>query len=576
MYSMVSVHESSARPPADLQAEFRALLFRARELAYTHRGWWGPIAVTVVAALIRFIHLGHPSGIVFDETYYVKDAYGLSQMGYDVDWPDDVNAEFATNPDTYLDKAAYTVHPPVGKWLIAWGIQVGGVHNPWAWRLTTALLGTLAVLILARAAGRLFSSTVLGVAAGGLLAIDGLAIVMSRIALLDGILAFFAVVAFACLIADRFRTREKLALSAAAIAEAGGNPATARAGIRWWRVAAIVALGLAMGTKWSGLYFLAAFGVMTLWWDASARRALARWQPEQDEDTPPAASGARRWLYPWALRDAATAVGLGFLAIGVYVATWWSWFTHLDAWGRTWHLSNPAPYPAWLPDFASGWWDAARSFIHYHATMLDFHSHLDAHHQYMSNPWLWLFQYRPTSFYWQRPEDGCVGQSDCVQAILALGHPLLWWLGVVALGVAVWNLVRRRDWRAGAIVAGYCGAWVPWLFFAHRTIFTFYMVVLSPFVALAVVYLVRVALDRCEISDSVTERANAEGPLTRAKIAARREVRRARRRKHTINVTAIVGAAVMAIVALFFLPIWTGMGTSYLFWLAHIWLPSWV
>ena len=44
----------------------------------------------------------------------------------------------------------------------------------------------------------------------------------------------------------------------------------------------------------------------------------------------------------------------------------------------------------------------------------------------------------------------------------------------------------RRDWRAGAILAGVVGGYLPWFFFQHRTIYSFYAVAFVPFLVLAV------------------------------------------------------------------------------------------
>ncbi|TQL63794.1 dolichyl-phosphate-mannose--protein mannosyltransferase [Rarobacter faecitabidus] len=607
--------------------EFRALLFSHRELNLRDRGWLLPLIVTAIGGLIRLIGLNHPSTLAFDETYYVKDAYTYWELGYDAQWPEKIDDQFAAgSPDLYSEKAAYTVHPPVGKWIIGLGIKLGGVENPWAWRIATALLGTIAILILARTARRLLSSTRLGALAGGLLAIDGLGIVMSRIALLDGVLMFFVVVAFGCVVADRTDSRRRLALAAARAADEGRPPIRLRTGIRWWRIGTVVALGLAMGTKWSGLYFVIAFGALMVCWDLSARRAIARSgigprpsggravpvskkdessaalddtatdaaalaatasdefpaesgdNPDTDHDDPATgdSSSPLPWVRDWLLRDVARAVPLGLLAVVVYVATWWKWFTHLGAWGRTWAAGHPEAYPSLLPDALHGWWDGARSFIHYHSTMLEFHSHLDSAHQYMSNPWLWPIQYRPTSFFWEDTDISCFGDDKCIEAITALGNPVLWWVGTAAMIFALWRLVTRHDWRAGAVIAGYFGAWVPWLFFAHRTIFNFYMVVLSPFVALAVAYAAAVLLERTEVSASLVERANEDGELTRAKLAARRLVRRSRRgRRNTTWAVAAIIAAIVA-VSVFFLPLWTGMPVPYLFWLVHMWSASWI
>ena len=47
--------------------------------------------------------------------------------------------------------------------------------------------------------------------AGALMAVDGLHFVMSRTSLLDGVLMFFVLAAFGCLVVDRDRARERLA-----------------------------------------------------------------------------------------------------------------------------------------------------------------------------------------------------------------------------------------------------------------------------------------------------------------------------------------------------------------------------
>ena len=88
------------------------------------------------------------------------------------------------------------MHPPLGKWLISLGMAAFGAGDAFWWRATTALAGTLAVLLVSLVARRLFASTILAVIAGLLLAIDGNAIVMSRVALLDTWLMLFALLGF--------------------------------------------------------------------------------------------------------------------------------------------------------------------------------------------------------------------------------------------------------------------------------------------------------------------------------------------------------------------------------------------
>ena len=109
----------------------------------------------------------------------------------------------------FTGKASFIVHPPVGKWVIGLGEWLFGV-TPFGWRFMPAVLGTAMVLMLCRIVRRMTRSTLLGCMAGLLLAVDGLSIVLSRTALLDGTLAFFVLAAFGALVIDRDRARLRL------------------------------------------------------------------------------------------------------------------------------------------------------------------------------------------------------------------------------------------------------------------------------------------------------------------------------------------------------------------------------
>ena len=59
-------------------------------------GWVAPLVVTVLAAVLRLINLGHPHQLAFDETYYVKDAWSLWTLGYEGTWGEKANEAFIT------------------------------------------------------------------------------------------------------------------------------------------------------------------------------------------------------------------------------------------------------------------------------------------------------------------------------------------------------------------------------------------------------------------------------------------------------------------------------------------------
>jgi dolichyl-phosphate-mannose-protein mannosyltransferase len=44
-------------------------------------GWIGPLLVTLFAALLRFNRLSVPNAVIFDETYYAKDAWSILKHG---------------------------------------------------------------------------------------------------------------------------------------------------------------------------------------------------------------------------------------------------------------------------------------------------------------------------------------------------------------------------------------------------------------------------------------------------------------------------------------------------------------
>ena len=92
-----------------------------------------------MGGVLRFIRLDVPRSLVFDETYYVKDAYSLLVSGYERSWPDKANDSFiAGNPGVLLNTPEYVVHPPVGKWMIAAGMWLFGPDNPVGWRFGAA------------------------------------------------------------------------------------------------------------------------------------------------------------------------------------------------------------------------------------------------------------------------------------------------------------------------------------------------------------------------------------------------------------------------------------------------------
>lgn len=542
--------------------------------------WLGPLLMMMLGGMLRLANLDHPAELVFDETYYVKDAFTLDQYGYATQWePDDEeegpNANFVAGAyHEMTDDPAYVVHGDVGKWLIALGMRLFGADTGLGWRFAVAIAGTLTILLVGRIAYRLFRSALLATAAAAFIALDGVSITHSRTALLDGFLTLFVLVGFWALLKDRELSRARLATRYARARNPFADPWGPPTGVRWWMVVAGIALGVAAGVKWSGLYAAAAFGITAFLWEVQARRA----------------AGARLWIGAGVFRGGMPAfLALVPTTILTYVATWFSWFRAENSYLRQWAAERRASGEdlprAWLPD-------SLNSFVEYHLQMLRFHSNLDSEHSYMASPLGWLLQIRPTSFYWRdltkEGVDVDCGADRCVQAITSVGNPVLWWAGFLALALVLWMAFRRGDWRAQAIVAGYAGTYLPWFLFLDRTVFTFYTVVIAPFVALAVTYALGLMSHRLPLYDPADPSGRA-GPAwlaLRVPILSRSEGRRRRRpalRRLTPAVSRRVGVVTFAVVvgllvllAALWWPIWTALTVPYWFWHLHMWMPSWV
>jgi len=418
-----------------------------------------PILIAIAAFLVRIINLGSPKGLVFDEVYYVDGARDLLKYGVEVSGSD---------PE-------FVVHPPVGKWLIASGIKLFG-DNEFGWRFASAVFGTLLILLFARLVHVLFYSPLLTALAAALMALDGLLLVHSRTALLDLFLTFFTLL-----------------------------------GVLLWHrnrhIWAGIAFGLAIGCKWSAIYFVAIIGLVAVY------RILI-------------AHDIRKTLKPIAAKFAQ----YGLLPVFVYTLTWAGWFMSDRGWSRQ---SSKNPLSSW---------------IHYHSEILNFHTGLTATHPYQANPWSWLIMGRPTSFFYDSPK-GCSAEN-CAQEVLALGTPLLWWVGSIAIAVVVgyWikSLINHRiDNAANLVVLGLAAGYLPWFAMQQRTVFTFYAIIIEPFLILAIIYCAKLLL------------ASGLKPVVSQ---------------------SIVGGVLALIVVcfLYFFPLFTGQIITYEDWNLRMWFESWI
>ena len=155
---------------------------------------------------------------------------------------------------------------------------------------------------------------------------------------------------------------------------------------------------------------------------------------------------------------------------------------------------------------------------------------------------------RPTSFFYDSPND--CGAKSCAREVLALGTPILWWMGTIAIAVVIgfWikSLVNRTtDSAANIVVIGIIAGYLPWFAMQERTMFSFYAIIIEPFMILAVAYCAKLLLDS-GLKPSVSQ--------------------------------SIVGGlfALVVLSFLYFLPLYTGQTITYDQWKMRMWFDSWI
>ncbi|MGY1771737.1 dolichyl-phosphate-mannose--protein mannosyltransferase [Blastococcus sp. SYSU D00813] len=463
---------------------------------------WVLTAVLGVATFVtRLWDISYPRDLLFDEAYYPPEAQELLTWGHE-----------------YNRGYTFIVHPPLGKWLIALGIKAFG-YDSFGWRFPSAVAGTIAVVVLVRLARRLTGSTLLGVVAGLLLALDGFSFSLSRIGLLDVFLQVFVVSAVACLVVDRDRVRRRV--RAAVDVPANGF----RLGPRGWRIAAGFLFGCACATKWSGVYFLASAAVLSLFWDRAAWREAGVPRPSL--------VALRRGLpgATWALAA---------VPVLTYLASFTGWFLGETSQGKAWAQQNPDTAFPWVPD-------SLRSLWHQHAEWLEFHNGLSSPHPWESGPWSWLVNGRPILLWNPQGLTDSAG-DQVVRYILMVGTPTLWFAFAPALAWLAWRVVARRDPAAILLAVMIAAGWGTWFLNAERTMFFFYMAPVVPFFVLAVVLVLQDAL----------------GPASASRT----------RRQVGLGVVCLY-VGVVAATFVFFYPVLTGQPLSHAEWLDRMWFPSW-
>ena len=264
-------------------------------------------------------------------------------------------------------------HPPLGKWIMSLPMNIWG-YTPFSQRILSVVFGTLTVALLYLLARFLLRSTVGATIASGGLAIDFMAIVHSRVAMLDVYLLFFVVLAFVFLVLDRNQLFDK--------GRSGGS--------RPWRLAAGAAAGAAIATKWTGLLTLFAIAFLSFAWEDSRRRD-------------------RKSHLLVTLAEQGPSLFLAFVLVPlvVYATTF---VGHIRGALMSW----PWTEGSWL----NALWERQAHIFRFHAQLI-------WEHQSSSPPWSWPLAKRGAPFIYT--------PGDSIRTVVDTGNPVIWTLSIVVI-----------------------------------------------------------------------------------------------------------------------------------------------
>ena len=320
------------------------------------------------------------------------------------------------------------VHPPLAKLLMAAGMAVFG-NDVIGARVSAAAAGTFCIPLLFVTVRTLSGSRVASTAAAFLLSLDFLHLVMSRLALIDIFALAFGLASLLALTRDHVRDRS-----------------TSQRFRRPFMGVAGALAGAAVASKWSGLSFVALTIVLTVAWGWKER----------------AASGPR-------------AVDRLVLEEGPPIVC------YLFVLPALIYLLAYVPGTTRVPSLVQAGSDWPVAVAREQRAMAEWHSGYSVMTPYRSSPAEWWSLRSPLPLH----VDAAGGREVRIKA---MGNPLVWWGGAVAVAVLLVRLVLGRARKLALVaVAGIALTYVPYLAFGgFRSTFFYYFLPTVPFVVVAV------------------------------------------------------------------------------------------
>ncbi|WP_214630433.1 glycosyltransferase family 39 protein [Paenibacillus agaridevorans] len=365
-------------------------------------------------------------GSYFDEIYHARTAY-----------------------ENLEGLVAYeNTHPPLGKLIIAIGIKLFGL-NPFGWRIAGTLFGAAMIPLIYLMARRLFGGTTFAAIAALLLAADFMHFTQTRIATIDVYGVFFIMLMFYFM--HRYVTmnfyRSSLLATFVPLGLAG------------------LAFGLGVASKWivlyggAGLAIMLALSLIDRYKEyAAAKRRLKQGDGLDGYNRTELERASR--LFPRNTIITLAACLLFYIGVpaGIYALS----------------------YIPILNVMSGGY--TLKALVDYTTHMYNYHSQLVSSHPFSSSWWEWPFMKRPVWYY-----SGSELPEGMKSTIVAMGNPLIWWIGLFTMMATAYISIKRKDRSAYMIWIAFLAQYVPWMLVPRET-FLYHYFAMVPFIILATVY----------------------------------------------------------------------------------------
>ena len=295
-----------------------------------------------------------------------------------------------------------TSHPPLGKVLMSWSVSLFGM-TPFGWRFAGAVAGILMLPGIYLIGKQLTKKTCIAALMCGMMALDCLHLTQTQIATIDSFPVLFIIFAYFFML--RFLqtdfAKEKQLFSLISLGLSG------------------LFMGLSIASKWIGIYAGAGLGILFFWHGIRVIRIYhVRNETEGD-----AGKAARKFmiLCAWCV--------LFFAIVPILI-----------------YLISYIPYLAYnakrihsISDYISEVWRSQVGMFNYHST-----PNLGMDHPFYSPWWEWPVIGKPMYY---ASQQYLPGNSPVHHSIFAFGNPVIWFGGLVALGLCLCRALYNRRYR---------------------------------------------------------------------------------------------------------------------------------